>query len=250
MRWMILAGLAACATAGRDNPNQGQVDAPLGRNPDGSTIDTSGMIDSGGGGGHVTLTQTPGASFDQAHTPTCVNRASGSETKENSWFRVFPLADHGISGTFHVTQVSFGVIEAAGNPNVQVKLGTYSGTPGDTLTTGQITPIGATMVAVPDSGATQWVSAPLSADVAAGSTLVVELYTLRSRRIRQGAVLWWNTRQRDPDWLHAGAVLPGRFAACGHHDRHVRRSTLADHRHRRLVRIPTKQPAKPTASLR
>ncbi len=40
---------------------------------------------------------------------------------------MWKLSDEGIAGAFHVTAVTFGVQQSSGMPNVQVKIGSYSG---------------------------------------------------------------------------------------------------------------------------
>jgi hypothetical protein len=53
-------------------------------------------------------------------------------TVENSYYRIFPLADHGVTTPLHITSVTFGVERAvAGNgvsQEAQLRIGTYTGT--------------------------------------------------------------------------------------------------------------------------
>jgi hypothetical protein len=178
---------AACAAAGKDNGGGGQIDAP-----------TGGGTDSSGGGGDidaaittdapmadaapvaVTLTQNAGTTIGSANSIACGN--PDGTTAENSWYRVFRLADHSIVGGLHVTAVSFGVQEALGLPNVQVKIGTYSGNvqpPPTQLDIGLITPITSATFAVPNTASTAptTVTVPISANVPALSQMIVEVFS-------------------------------------------------------------------------
>jgi hypothetical protein len=51
-------------------------------------------------------------------------------TKENSWYRLFKLADFGVDKPFQVNRVNFGVQTAIGHQRVKVALGTYAGDAG------------------------------------------------------------------------------------------------------------------------
>lgn len=179
---------AACASAGKDNGGGG--------NPDGKQADAA--TDSGGGGTDstvtvdgpmadaapvaVTLTQTTNDTMiGSASSIACGNNTTG-DTRENSWYRVFKLADHNIVGGFHVTAVTFGVQEASGSPQVQVKIGTYSGNitpPPATIDTALVTPIQATTFTVPNtvSTAATTVTVPISANVPALSQMIVEVFS-------------------------------------------------------------------------
>src|SRR4051812_1913567 len=155
--------VAACAAAGSGTGNGNHNDAPTG----GGTDASGGGTDASGGGTDatvttdapmadaapvaVTLTQNTGTTVGSDNSIACGN--TDGTTAENSWYRVFKLTDSNIVGGFHVTAVSFGVQEATGMPNVQVKIGTYSGnvTPPPTqLDTGLVTPITAATFAVPN----------------------------------------------------------------------------------------------------
>ncbi|MBL9016982.1 MAG: hypothetical protein JNL83_22525 [Myxococcales bacterium] len=178
---------AACASAGKESGGGG---------PDGKQADAS--TDSGGGGTDsavtvdgpmadaapvaVTLSQnTNGTMIGSASSIACGNNTTG-DTRENSWYRVFKLADHNIVGGLHVTAVTFGVQEASGSPQVQVKIGTYSGNitpPPATLDTGLITPLNAATFTVPNtvSTAATTVTVPISANVPALSQMIVEVFS-------------------------------------------------------------------------
>ncbi|MBA3459453.1 MAG: hypothetical protein H0T46_05805 [Deltaproteobacteria bacterium] len=178
---------AACAAAGKDNGNGGDpIDAPTG----------GGDPDSGGGGMDssvttdapmadaapvtITLTQNTGTSIGSNNSIACGN--PDGTTAENSWYRVFRLADHGVVGGLRVTAVSFGVQEALGLPNVQIKIGTYSGNlvpPPAQLDTGLITPLTSATFAVPNTANTAptSVTVPITANVPALSQMIVEIFS-------------------------------------------------------------------------
>jgi hypothetical protein len=174
MKWGLcaLAGLLGCATAGSDNggdgggPDAARKDSTL--PPDSSLVDML-MVQ--------TLAQTSDNTVAAAKSLACGNATSGW-TSENSWYRVFPLASFGITGPFHVNEVSFGVQESGtAVQQVQVKLGTYAGTPGATIDTALISNLGATTVNVPVTTTGQTVIAPITATVPANGQLVVEVFT-------------------------------------------------------------------------
>ena len=167
-RWFALLTLSACATAGPDpagsppdasNPPPPPGDAPPADMPPPPPDD-------------VTLQQTGDMNIASA-VPGCGNLLG--DVFAMGWYRAFPLADHQISGPFHVQKVTFGVQSAQGSPTLTVKLGTFTGTlDGTTISLSKITQLTSTDVTVTGTGASL-VDAPIAADVPAGSTLVVEI---------------------------------------------------------------------------
>jgi hypothetical protein len=151
---------------GGDDDSSTTPDAPM-QHPDGTT-----------GGGTMTLTQT----MDQT---VAVNNSLGCGSSggiaQNSYYRVFPLSDFNISGPFSVTNVTFKVEYASSSPAATVIVGTYAGTPTNTLTKSSITPIQTVSnVAIPDADADQaampgTVDVPISATIPAGSNVLVEV---------------------------------------------------------------------------
>ncbi len=173
---------AACAAAGKNSgtgDDQPPIDAKGSDSGtdaamiDGANIDAAPVM--------VTLSQNTGATVGSASSIACGNNID-STTAENSWYRVFKLADHSIAGPYQTTAVSFGVQEATGLPNVQVKIGTYSGNvtpPPAQLDTTLITPIVAATFAVPNTAATATttVTVPISATIPAGGQMIVEVFS-------------------------------------------------------------------------
>lgn len=180
MRFALLTlALAACAQAtggqqsGDDDPN---IDAPKPPDDAPPPIDAP-PIDMGPT--PVTLSQTSADAIGASDSLACGNNGDGT-TAENSWYRVFRLADAGISTSLQVDSVTFGVQESAGTPAVQVKIGTYAGNLTQTqLDTTQITPIASATFNVPNtaSTATTTVTVPVAANVPAQSQMIVEVFS-------------------------------------------------------------------------
>lgn len=164
-RYLLLGALWGCASAGSPDPNQ---------NPDGSTDSTDPITadarpDTPPAPVMVTLSQLVSTTNAAGNSVVC-------NSGENSWYRVFALADHNVTNAFNVQSVTFGVQEAAGNPTVNVRVGTYASAPGATLNTGMITPIAAATHQVPaatNPGTN--VTVPITGLVPAGSHLIVEI---------------------------------------------------------------------------
>jgi hypothetical protein len=175
MRRLLLLTLAICGCAKATvNGNHGNPDAGSNNpDPDGDIT----QIDAPDGPGPIdalitqTLTQTTNSQNAMSNSATC-------GTGDNSWYRVFPLSDHGITGPFNVTQVTFGGQEAAQAPVLQIKIGTYAGTVGGTtLDLAQVTNINSTTLTAPnetDPGAN--LVAPITGTIPANSNLIVEIF--------------------------------------------------------------------------
>lgn len=128
----------------------------------------------------ITLTQNGSTAIGSNSSIACGN--PDGTTAENSWYRIFRLAEAGIAGGFRVTAVSFGVQETLGQPQVQIKIGTYSGTivpPPSQLDAGLISPLTATTFDVPNvvSTAPMMVTVPIIANVPALSQMIVEVFS-------------------------------------------------------------------------
>lgn len=177
------AAFAACASAGvgGDDGNPGTVDArpPVDASSDGDLplIDAP-MIDAPGPTS-VTLTQTTSSMIGSDNSIACGN--PDGTTAENSWYRVYRLADSNITSGLRVSAVTFGVQESVGSPAVQVKIGTYSGNvmpPPAQLDVALISPITAATFNVPDTlpAAAMTVTVPIVANVPALSQMIVEVF--------------------------------------------------------------------------
>lgn len=178
-RYLVAVLLIGCASASTDGG---------GNRPDAG----GNRPDSGGGGGEdagvdaappvdaapqmVTLSQTADTTVAAASSLAC--GSSAGYTRENSWYRVFDLASMGVTGPLEVSQVTFGAQESGpAAQTLQVKIGTYAGTPGTTLDTAMITPINSANANVPASGTGQIITVPMTGTIPANSKLVVEIFS-------------------------------------------------------------------------
>jgi hypothetical protein len=126
----------------------------------------------------MTLRQTTDDKVDVNLKFACTN--TDSTTADGSWYRVFSLADAGVTTVFHVTEVTFGISTAVGNPSphVVVKLSTYTGGFSDAhLDTTKLTLLKMVDVVVPPTQITELVQAPIAADAPGNSLLVAEIVT-------------------------------------------------------------------------
>jgi len=190
MRLLFLfLALGACAEAGK---------ASIGGRPDGNitVADSSGSnappidafeshIDAPPGMQTKTLDENTSDTLVQNTAPACGNAAG---TDVNTYYRVFDLATNGITTDFHVTQVAFQV-DASGGQTVQVKVGTYNGTPGTTLATGSMAVAGSNLtVTVPSTTTGASVTAPITNAVIQGSKkLYVEIDSPAGGTLYMGA---------------------------------------------------------------
>lgn len=172
MRWLpLVVVLGACSDG-----NDVRVDATIG---DVLRIDTP------DGPPLMTLSQTTSPMVEAAASSACF--ASPSGTAANNYYRVFDLAALGIAADFHVSYISFEVehcqnfVNSTG-ANVTARVGTYAGTPGETLAAANMVLLASNNnVAIPEvieangmtPGAT--VIAPVDAVVPAGQKLMIEI---------------------------------------------------------------------------
>lgn len=99
-------------------------------------------------------------------------------TKENSWYRVFALADFGIDRAFAVHRVNFGVQTAIGQQRVKVSIGTYGGPAGAVeLDTTKIDVLGLNTISIPEGKAYMAQANFAGVEIPSGSNLVVEVKT-------------------------------------------------------------------------
>ena len=192
MRWLAIA-LVGCASAGTPDP-MGNSDSGMPPRQDSGTTtmgDAMGdssmvMIDGPPGPMTRTLTQTTSQTLKAGNSIACGNSLG---TRANNYYRVFDLPAMGITGAFAVTQVSFQVEHCHHNSGigctVAVRVGTYAGTPAATLSTASMTILASNpTVAIPEvienpgpppttPGGT--VNAPISANIPAGSKLLVQV---------------------------------------------------------------------------
>lgn len=163
----------------------------------------------------VTLAQTDSIVADGASLACGVN----GYTAENSWYRVFDLAQLGITGDLTVSQVAFGIEQAAGAQTVDVKLGIYTGTAGGaSLDLALVTPLATTTVAVPAASLIVQ-TVPMTAVVPAGSKLMVEVASPNHQGTTTNFYLGTTTApETSPSYLRAPTCnlsVPGTSASIG-----------------------------------
>ena len=178
MRWLLIClAVAGCARAGKENSIIGGLndarpsgDADTVPAPDASPIDAPPQ--------QVTLTQNASNGITKNNSFGCVE--PDGVTDQNSYYRVFKLADYSITTILHVTQVVFGIETAAagGTATSQpatLHLGTYAGTPGGTtLDLSLVRMVNSMDIQIPDGNATR-MAVPITGDIAPTTSVIVEL---------------------------------------------------------------------------
>jgi hypothetical protein len=189
---VALTSVAACASAGAPDQGEQQLDANNGfhpqsdarqsTNPDapqGTQIDApvAPPVDAPSTTGPHTLSATATQTDDQSAIACSATDQTTGETEytdQNSYYRVFPLADFGITTAFHVTNVDFVVEDAEDGPQtLTIKVGTYSGTPGTTLTKSDIVSTQSATQSVADGDTSEDIT--IANDIAAGGIVLVEV---------------------------------------------------------------------------
>lgn len=184
MRALALGiALAGCASAGS---GEATTDANGSGSGSGSNEINDARVDPPADSGPTTrtLSQTTSNTIKPLGSIACANNTNGT-TRANNYYRVFDLAAAGITTAFNVTQVSFQIEHCQPNTTVAVRVGTYNGTPGATLTPANITILASNPnVAVqqvventtpPGSTPGGTVNAPITATIPAGQKLLVEV---------------------------------------------------------------------------
>lgn len=122
----------------------------------------------------VTLTHSTTRSLVAGSSVAC---GSGGSHADTSYLRYFRLEEFGILGGFEVTQVDVGIELALGAGGIQpVTVNLYTWDALDPFTFENFVPVGTANALVPDQ-TLGLVTIPIAGSVAAGSTLVVELFT-------------------------------------------------------------------------
>jgi hypothetical protein len=182
-----VAGLAigACANAGPPNGlGDGHPDAHITTQHDANNTtpqdgntptqhDAKVFLDAAANGDQ-TLSETTTPDDDMVTASACAAQDGNGDveyTGQNSYYRVFKLSDFNITGSFAVDNVHIvvdGAASDAGQQNITVKLGTYTGTFADTATT-----LTKSDISIPsgNSKTVQVTDGDTSEDVAYSSTL-------------------------------------------------------------------------------
>jgi len=174
----------------------------------------------------ITLNQTGSQTVEAGSSIACAeNDGLGgiAATRENSYYRVFRLADFGIDRPFTPTRVTFGVEQAtslAGSQSAQVRLYTLTGA----LNTANLTNIAGNVVNIPDVdlGTVNVPIAPAPV-VQPTATLVVEVFSPDGdpSEIGFGNVFFIGTNRQTetaPGYLMSatcGVTQPTQYAALG-----------------------------------
>lgn len=189
MKWFLASlAIAGCASAGPGNNIIGGV-------PDAPTD------------AQVTLIQTASLEVTGINSFFCVAGAPNT-TRSNSYYRVFALEDAGVTATLHVSAVMFGIQDAlagsGGAQRAKLNLGIYSAPPaGDTLDTSQIQSLGSADIQIPDGSNTR-MTVPITADVAPGTNLIVELAIPADAQVKNLFHIGSNTQgERKPGYWQA-----------------------------------------------
>jgi hypothetical protein len=194
MRWLLGIALVGCASAGTDQPGavdsgtQQQIDSKTTTMLDSSSMSDASMTTTDAPVGPMTrtLSQTTSTALKAGNSIACGNALG---TRANNYYRVFDLPAMGITTPFSVSQVSFQIEHCHHNSNIgctlAVRVGTYAGTPGATLSTAAMTILASNAtVPVPEiienpgpppttPGGT--VNAPITATIPANSKLLVQI---------------------------------------------------------------------------
>lgn len=181
-----LLAVAGCARAGVEAGGFETPDGGMAVRPDGGSTmtapDAAPLPDAPVGQQTVTLSQTNDTTV--AVTEFGCQQQGTFVTRANRYFRVFRLADHGVTGAFNVQRVTFYIdwtLSGTGATQpATINVGTYSGTVGGTaLDLAQITPLTSKDIQVPNGDATQGQPPPVVTDITAtapaGSNVIVEL---------------------------------------------------------------------------
>jgi hypothetical protein len=181
MRAVLAIALVGCAQGGTPDVT---IDA---RGSDTVQVDAS-LVDMMVGPQQKTLSQTTSTTLEPAKSLACPATSSG--TAANNYYRVFDLAAFGITTDFSLTQVSFQVehcdqLDGTNGATVAVRVGTYSGTPGTTLSLTDMTVLASNPNVIipeviedlgpPATTPGGLVNAPITATIPAGKKLFVEV---------------------------------------------------------------------------
>lgn len=154
----------------------------------------------------VVISQSSSTTVSSGTSVYCGNMQT---TRDNTWYRAFKLSDYGVTGTLHISRVTFAV-EGTKGATVRIAIHSYTGHIGTTLELSKMTELTAKNDAIPDNATP--IAALFSLDVPASSTIVLEVRGQDS--LNGGGML--------TSYFHLGANSAGqsgssywRSAACG-----------------------------------
>lgn len=219
----LLAAAACSAKAGDPAGDREEAPAPV----DGGPLSADGSAPADATPVAVTLTQSSSQEITPDLSIACFDGgADPDEHRENSFYRVFDLAEMGVTGRLETSAVAVG-IQSAQSPAppqpMSVLLHTLAG---NELEVDRLTQIGRADVTVPNRGA-GILDVPLAASAEPGSKLVVEIFLPDAAGA--GHLLFPGTNdapQSGPTYLRApitgcDLVEPTDLADIGFADRHL-----------------------------
>jgi hypothetical protein len=174
----------------------------------------------------ATLSQSSSLVITADNSLACTQTTTGF-TSENSYYRAFRLADHGVTTAFTANRIDVAVenaVAGAGtSQTIQVKLYTVAGT----FPAGVLTQIAGQVVTVPNTTTGTTIPVTLSPPgiAAAGSTVVAEVYVPDGRTVGNTFFIGSNTAaETGPSYIRApdcSASNPVTFASTGNPGVHV-----------------------------
>ena len=234
-RCLALALLATvgCASATTSADDDEQIDARAGNDgslpPDAALPIDARLIDAPIDAPPVqtaTLSQSSSLVIAADNSLACTQTSTGF-TSENSYYRAFRLADHGVTTAFTANRIDVAVenaVAGAGtSQTIQVKLYTVAGT----FPAGVLTQIAGQVVTVPNTTTGTTIPVTLSPPgiAAAGSTVVAEVYVPDGRTVGNTFFIGSNTAaETGPSYIRApdcSASNPVTFASTGNPGVHV-----------------------------
>jgi hypothetical protein len=199
MRWLpvIVAAVAGCASAKVDNGNTdsstGGDDANNG--DDAKPIDAPAIDAPPDAPIPVQLSQT--GSTNLVATAIGCQQGTTRFTRENSYYRTFPLSDFGITVPFHIVDVTFAVERStpgggAADQPATVRLGTYgAGLNATTFATASLTPLAAANIKIPAN--------------ATSVTVPISMFTPNTLTLQPGVIMFVEIFV--PDGVAAGNIF-------------------------------------------
>ena len=170
--------------------------------------------------GTVTMIQTTAQNIVTGNSVSCNDGSPFYDTAENSYYRAFKLSDYGVSGTFHVQHIDFGVesaIAGGASQSVTVKIYNYTGaTGGTTLDTAAMTMVAQKTVTVPDTSTGEMLTANVTGDITAPA-MVAEIFVADGETVGNSLFIGSNTSgESQPGYIRAPACsnpTPASFAS-------------------------------------
>ena len=171
-------------------------------------------------GGTITMIQTTAQNIVTGNSVSCNDGSPFYDTAENSYYRAFKLSDYGVSGTFHVAHVDFGIETATAggaSQSVTVKIYNYTGTTGGTtLDTTKMTMVGSKTVTIPDTSSGEMITATVTGDITAPA-MVAEVFVADGETVGNSLFIGSNTSgESQPGYIRAPACSnpnPASFAS-------------------------------------